>query len=161
MIGYPIPRSLFVYFWFFSWMCVWVCAGKRLCLCKSPQDLLSTIQETPHSVCQRISFALRFIAWRRRHLEAHTENTNYEVSNYCHFFARLIFSLQWCRASLKALAERRRPRMLKVALLYTGEHGVHGLDFLAGVWQISFAVRIIQWSTLTHLSCAAGLSPVL
>ncbi len=55
-------------------LCLYVCLC--VCLCKSPQDLLSTVQETPNSDCQRISFALCLMAQGKSHLEAHTESTN-------------------------------------------------------------------------------------
>lgn len=52
----------------------WVCV--RDCASASPLRIYYLLYRKLPSVCQRISFALRFIAWRRRHLKAHTENTN-------------------------------------------------------------------------------------
>lgn len=54
-------------------VCVSACNIVSLPVC---QDLLSTVQETPQSVCRRISFAHHFIAMERVHLDAHTGNTN-------------------------------------------------------------------------------------
>lgn len=90
MISYP--KSLFILASLvesvFACVCMCMSACKTVSLQVS-EDSLSTVQETPLSVCQRISFAHHFIAMKRRHLDAHTKNTNSKLSSFLfviHFF---------------------------------------------------------------------------
>lgn len=88
MISYP--KSLFILASLIEsvFACVCMSACKTVSLQVS-EDSLSTVQETPLSVCQRISFAQHFIAMKRRHLDAHTKNTNSKLSSFLfviHFF---------------------------------------------------------------------------
>lgn len=99
-----------------------MCVCVRLCLRKSPQDLLSTGEETPQSVVK--GYHLPHFHW--------LEKGAFRGSHGEHKLRCLkLLSFFWHVSSLESVKEGFLT--IEEALLYMGEHGIRGLDFLAGV----------------------------